>query len=94
MAAILWPIIQWIFRTVLIKFVIMTCLFAVVGFLVPYVVSFIVGFLNVDAFNNSFNSLPPGVWYFLDYFQASFGLPLLISAMCSRFLIRRMPVIG
>ena len=69
-------------------------LFAVVGFLVPYVVSFIVGFLNVDALNSAFGSLPSGVWYFLNYCEVPFGLPLLISAYISRFLIRRMPVIG
>ena len=94
MAALFWPIIQWIFRTVLIKFVVMAALFAVVGFLVPYVVSFIVGFLNVDALNSAFGALPSGVWYFLNYCEVPFGLPLLISAYISRFLIRRMPVVG
>lgn len=94
MAALLWPIIQWVFRTVVVKFVVMAALFAVVGFLVPYVVGFMASFLNVDSLSSAFSSLPSGVWYFLDYFQVSFGLPLLISAWVSRFLIRRMPVIG
>lgn len=94
MAAIFWPIIEWIFRAVVVKFVIMAALFAVVGFLVPYVVGYLAGFLSADALTNAFSALPSGIWYFLDYCKASFGVPLLISAYVSRFLIRRMPVIG
>lgn len=94
MAALFWPVVEWIFRTIVIKFVVMAALFAVVGLLVPYVVGFVTSFLNVDGLSMAFANLPAGVWYFLDYFQVSFGVPLLISAYVSRFLIRRMPVIG
>ncbi len=94
MALLLWPIVQWIFRTVVIKFVVMAALFAVVGFLVPYVISWLGGFLDVQYLTSAFGSLPSGVWYFLDYFKVPFGLPLLISAAVSRFVIRRIPLIG
>lgn len=94
MAALFWPVVQWIFRTVVIKFVILSALFAVVGFLVPYAVGHMAGFLNVDSLTSAFAGLPSGVVYFLDFFQVPFGLPLLISAYIARFLIRRMPVIG
>jgi hypothetical protein len=34
------------------------------------------------------------VWYFLDLFNVTAGIPLLLSAWVTRFIIRRMPVIG
>jgi hypothetical protein len=38
--------------------------------------------------------LNAGVWWVLDLFNLSYGVPLLISAYVARFLIRRLPVIG
>jgi hypothetical protein len=37
---------------------------------------------------------PSAAWYFLDLFAFSTGLPIIISAFLTRFLIRRLPVIG
>lgn len=39
-------------------------------------------------------SIPASVWYFLDLFNVSAGLSALFSAYTTRFLIRRLPVIG
>jgi hypothetical protein len=36
----------------------------------------------------------PEVWFFLDYFQVSQGLSMVLSAHAVRFLIRRIPFIG
>lgn len=94
MIAILWPVISWIFREVLIKFVIFSALFAVVSFLVPYVVQFLGTFISSTGLTNAFAGIPDGVWFFLDLFRLDYGIPLIISSMVSRFLIRRLPVIG
>lgn len=94
MQAILWPLISWVFREIVIKFVLITGLVYVVTLLVPLAVGYLGNFLGVGSLSSAFSSLPAGVWFFLDYFQVSFGLPLLISAWVSRFLIRRLPVIG
>ncbi|HGJ5883858.1 DUF2523 family protein [Arsenophonus sp.] len=41
-----------------------------------------------------FGALPDAIWYFLNLLQFPFGVPLVISAMVTRFIIRRLPIIG
>lgn len=94
MQALLWPIVSWVFREVIIKFAIFTGLFAVVALLVPFAVGFLGNLISPATFTNAFNALPAGIWWFLDFFRLDYGLPLTISAFISRFLIRRLPVIG
>ena len=94
MQLILWQIISWIFKTIVIKFVVLTALLAVVSFLVPYAVSHLTSFTNVSSLNSAFSGIPDGLWWVLDFFRLDYGLPLVISAFISRFLIRRLPVIG
>lgn len=94
MQFILWPIVTWIFREVVIKFVIFAALFAVVAFLVPKAIGYLGGFIGTSGLSAVFGAIPSGVWYFLDMFQLDYGLPLVISASVARFLIRRLPVIG
>lgn len=92
--AILTPVLSWIFREVVVKFIVFASVFALVALFVPKVVSLLGSFLNTGGLTSAFSAVSPGVWYFLDFFQLGYGVPLLISAWVSRFLIRRMPVIG
>ena len=94
MQAILWPIITWIFREVVIKFLIFSALFAVLAFLVPKAIEMVTPWVSSTSLTGAFSGLGSGVWFFLDFFQLGFGVPLLLSAAVTRFLIRRMPVIG
>lgn len=84
----------WAFRGVVVKFVILTAIFGVVAFLVPYAVNSLGSFLNTSVLTSAFSAITPGMWYFLDAMQMAFGLPLVISAYIARFTIRRLPVIG
>lgn len=81
MQAILWPIISWLLREVVVKFVVFAAVFALVAFMVPYAVSYVSGFIGTSSLTGAFASLPAGVWYFLDLFRLDFGLPLALSAM-------------
>ena len=92
--ALLAPIVTWIFRDVVIKFVVFAAVFALVAFLVPKAVGYLGSFINPAGLTNAFSSVGSGVWFFLDFFQLGYGVPLLISAWVSRFLIRRLPIIG
>jgi hypothetical protein len=92
--AFLAPFLNWIFRGIVIKFVLMTGLFALLTFLVPLVIGYIAPFIGVANLTNSFAGLDAGVWFFLDFFALGYGVPLMISAYITRFLIRRLPVIG
>jgi Protein of unknown function (DUF2523) len=94
MQAILWPIISWILREVVIKFAVLTGVMSLIVFLVPMAVNLLGGFTDSTSLTTAFNALPDGLRYFLGYFRLDYGLPLLISAVIARFLIRRLPVIG
>lgn len=92
--AFLAPLVNWIFRGIVIKFVLMTGLFALMTFLIPAAIAFLAPFVGVQSLNSAFGGLGAGTWFWLDFFQLGYGVPLLISAHVTRFLIRRLPVIG
>jgi len=94
MLAIFWPLVSWIFRGVVVKFVILTAVFAVMALLIPVAIEIIAPFLGVNSLSSAFGGLGSGVWFFLDFFALGYGLPLIIAAYVTRFLIRRLPVIG
>lgn len=94
MLAILAPLISWIFRTVVIKFVVLTAIFAVLAVVIPVAINLISPFIGVSSLTGAFAGIPSGMWWFLDLFNLSYGVPLLIAAFVTRFLIRRLPVIG
>ena len=88
------PVFTWVFRELLIKFVVFTSIIAVVVWLVPKAVGYLVPFLGVASLTAAFSQVDWGVWFWLDFFRLNVGIPLLIAAYVSRFLIRRLPVIG
>lgn len=94
MQALFWPIVSWLLREVIVKFVVFTGVFLLVAFLVPKAVEFLGPWISTGGLSSAFSGLSPGVWFFLDFFQLGFGVPLLISARVTRFLIRRLPLIG
>lgn len=94
MQALLWPIVSWLLREVVLKFAVLTSVFLLVAFFVPYAVSLLAPLIGVNGLSSAFGQVSPGVWFFLDFFNLGYGLPLVISAYIARFLIRRLPVIG
>lgn len=94
MLAILWPMVSWIFRGVVIKFVILTSVFAVMAIVVPLAIDLIAPKIGVTGMSSAFAGLGSDVWFYLDFFALGYGIPLLISAAVTRFLIRRLPLIG
>jgi hypothetical protein len=96
-AAPLWPIISaalaWLLRQVLVKFVVLSACFAVIGYFLPLVWAKVQPFTSINL-ASFFTALPPGVWYFLDLARLDFGLPLMLSAIVARFIIRRLPMVG
>jgi Protein of unknown function (DUF2523) len=94
MLAILWPLVSWIFRGVVVKFVILSGLFAVMTLLIPKAIAFISPHIGVSSLSSAFGGMDSGIWWFLDFFALDYGLPLMIAAAVARFLIRRLPFIG
>jgi hypothetical protein len=81
----------FLLRSVLVKFFAFFALF----FITTEFISILSSFLpDTNSFSNALSGIPSGVWYFLDLFNVSSGIPLLLSAWATRFIIRRLPVIG
>ena len=92
--AFLAPVVGFAFREVVIKFLVLTAIFVAVVELMPFVLGKVLPFANAGNLTVLFSQIPPGVWFFIDFFRIDVGLPLMISAWVARFLIRRTPVIG
>lgn len=92
--AIFAPILQFLFREVAVKFLVLTAVFAVLAVFVPKAIELVLPWVGVTSLNSVFNGLDAGVWFILDFFALDYGLPLLLSASVTRFLIRRLPFIG
>lgn len=88
------PLVSWIFRGVVVKFVILTGIFAVMAIVIPAAISLVAPHLGVTSLNSAFGGLGSDVWFYLDFFALGYGIPLIISAAVARFLIRRLPIIG
>lgn len=94
MQAILWPLLTWVLREVVVKFLVFTALFVLLAFLVPKAIAFVSPWIGTGGLSSTFSGLGGGVWFFLDFFQMAYGVPLMISAWVTRFVIRRLPLIG
>lgn len=88
-------LIAWLFRAVVVKFVVLGSIIAGVGFLVPIAIGIFFGCcVWVAQMATAFQGIPPSVWYFIDFTGLSQGLPLVLCAASTKFLIRRLPMIG
>ena len=94
MLAIFAPLVSWLIRGVVVKFLILTAIFAAVAALIPAAINLISPHIGTAGLSSSFGGLDSGVWWVLDFFALDYGIPLIISAHVARFLIRRLPVIG
>ncbi|MFD0950397.1 hypothetical protein ACFQ0F_08365 [Paraperlucidibaca wandonensis] len=79
--------LAWVFRAVLVKFVVAYTLFHFIRLVVEVVAS--LG-PSASALESAFAAIPPGVWWFLDAFQIGFGLTVCLSAYSAAFIIRRL----
>jgi hypothetical protein len=94
MLAILWPLVSWIFRGVVVKFVILTAVYAVLAVVVPMAIDLVASQIGVTSLNTAFSNLDGDTWFFLDFFALDVGIPAVISALVARFLVRRLPFVG
>lgn len=86
-------VLAFLVRSVIVKFALFFGLFFITTEFLQVLVSSGL-FPSADGISSSLGSIPAGVWYFLDLFNVSAGIPLVLSAYATRFIIRRIPVIG
>lgn len=94
LGALLWGVVSWIFRAVVIRAVIFMALFAMLSLFVPWAIELLAPHIGSGSLSGAFGYFSPEMWWFLDFFRLDIGIPLLISAAVSAFLIRRIPMIG
>ena len=84
-------VLGFVLRSVIVKFVLYFGLFFVttefIALLTPRLP-------DGNSLSSALGGIPASVWYFLDLFNVSTGIPILLSAWVTRFIIRRIPIIG
>lgn len=84
-------LLGFVFRSVVVKFAVYFALF----FVVTEFLSLLTPLLPTSsALSSALGGIPATVWYFLDLFNVTVGIPILLSAYVTRFMIRRIPIIG
>ncbi|MEX0447815.1 DUF2523 family protein [Xenorhabdus sp. SGI246] len=78
-------------RAIIIKFAVFFALFYLVSEFVPVLLELLPGSTNIKEL---IISLPDSVWYFMNLFMVTTGIKVVISSYLTRFIIRRIPVIG
>lgn len=81
----------WFAKSAMVKFFVYFALFFVTTEFISFIVPLLPGASDLTA---AFSKQSPGVWYLLDIFQIPFGVSVCLSAFVTRFIIRRIPVIG
>jgi hypothetical protein len=86
-------VLSFVIRSVLVKFVMFFALFFVVSGFIAVLVSS--GLLpTASGLNSALASLTPAGAYFFNLFALDTGISMVISAYVTRFIIRRIPLIG
>ncbi|HBA7796251.1 TPA: DUF2523 domain-containing protein [Escherichia coli] len=83
--------IAFVFRTVVIKFVLFTAVYLFIAEIIPLVISHLPSAGNIS---DLFARLPSGVLWLLNVFSFDVVLPVVVSAMFTRFFIRRIPFLN
>jgi Protein of unknown function (DUF2523) len=81
----------FLLRSVVVKMVVYFALYFITTEFIAIIATLLPTASNL---NSAFAGIPAGVWYFLDLFAFSQGLPIVLSAVVTRFIIRRLPIIG
>jgi hypothetical protein len=84
-------ILAWLVRSILVKFVVFFALYFITTEFVGLIATLIP---DGSSVNGALSGIGSATWYFLDAFAITQGLSLVVSAYATRFVIRRIPVIG
>lgn len=88
------PLLQYIFREVMVKFLVFASLFLVASIFMPLVWKYVGNMVNVDSWNGLLAQIKSVSGFFMDMFMVPFGIKAVSSAFLARFIIRRFPVVG
>ncbi|WP_150539695.1 DUF2523 family protein [Actinobacillus vicugnae] len=84
-------ILSFIFKSLVIKFVVFAIIFLVVTEVVPILFEV---FIPEQELQRYFESIPSESLFFLSVFKIDVGIQMILSAYMTRFMIRRIPFVG
>jgi hypothetical protein len=96
MVSALRTVLAFVLRSVIVKFVTFFALYFVVKEFVSVLLNsqLYPGSTQSSALSSALVGMPDSVWYILDLFCVPTGISTVVSAYATRFIIRRIPVIG
>lgn len=86
-----YAVLAWLVRSVLVKFVVFFGLYFVTTEFMAVLIPRLPG---TSAVFSLLNTIPPFFGYLLNLFEFPTGLALVFNAFVTRFVIRRIPLIG
>ena len=91
MTSVLYGVLGFLLRSVIVKFTVFFALYFFVQEFVPLILDMVNRQLPLLAL---ISSIPDSLKYFFSVFKVIDGINIILSAFVTRFIIRRIPVIG
>lgn len=91
MTSVLYGVLGFLLRSIIVKFTVFFALYFVVQEFVPIILDMVNRQLPLLAL---ISSIPDSLKYFFAVFKIIDGINIILSAFVTRFIIRRIPVIG
>lgn len=89
----IWTMLGFLLRSVVVKFVTLFVLYFITQGLISAMQRAGL-FPTAASLTAAWGNIPSDIWYFLNLFAIGTGFPLVLSAYVTRFMIRRIPVVG
>ncbi len=84
-------VLAWVFRSLLVKFFVFFALYFITTEFIGVIVQLLP---NGSSINGALSGIASSTWYFMNVFMIQSGLGSVVSAYATRFIIRRIPIIG
>ena len=83
----------WLVRGVVVKFVVLAAIYYVIAWIAESVLNQL-DISPLTGLQTVIDGIPTGVLWFMGLFRLDIGLPLVLGAYLTAFVIRRLPIIG
>ncbi len=92
-APLITSVIAFFMRKVVLSFLILTGIVVAIEFLTPVLIRIADKWFNISV-PDLISQVPAAVWFYGSSFHLDYGIKVMVAAMATRFLIRRIPFIG